>query len=1494
MKYGALLLFIGVLFLTTAFALGCSEQQPTTTPPVPTITPPVPTIVTTPPAPDADTGQGTPVATDTPGTPEAVPETPPTVIVLGGPTTTPDGSAATTTVTVPKATPFQLPPPTAQPSDTPLSKEVDGYVAIAPRELRSGRTGSISVSLFDGGVPAQGIVRVSLDTGGREAATASGLIMGNGSISLPVPDLPPDNYRLTVEGPGFNDTASLRVESGATLFLETDKPIYKPGQKVMMRVLTVGPELRPLTGEVTIEVQDAKGSKVFKQTVATGEYGMATLDMPLSSEPNLGVWKITAHLIPPTAPRSSRSVEATTELDVRVEEYVLPKYEVTVDLPRGWVLANEEITGRIDAEYTFGRPVKGEVEIVATRYVGVWEEFATLTRQIDGSESFELPPVYYVAGVPAGRGMGNVNLDVTVREKSTGYEETTTRLLTVAESPVNLHLVSESSVFKPSLPFSFLVVTETPDNKPVDKRVTVSLEYLDEDLELIETREQRVSTRNGTAILTVEPPEDAVGLSVGAHTGDAWSFLEMRASYSPSGSFIHVVQEGPTALNVGDTARFKVHTTRETTNLYYEVVARGKVVFSQISDSPEISFTVTPVMAPGARLLVYQVLPDGEVAADYIPFNVAAVYPHQVQASFGKEEVMPGEPVDINVETQGPAQVGLVAVDRSVFILAENRLNLQQVFNELERLYMQPQVELHDVRIRERIPTRGAMEAFQDAGVVVMTNKDVPEGQEYRSKRKFGDVVMQAMGGAMVRKGVVMQESAPAAMATPLPMATAVPAAAGGAADELAEVSRVRQFFPETWLWTDVTTNEEGLATVPVEAPYSITTWVLRAVGLSREHGLGIAESELKVFQPFFLSVDLPFAGIRGEVLPAKVALYNYLDSPQTIQVDLSPSDGYELLDSARRSVTVGPNDIGGAEFRIRLADVGKIELEVSARSTEAADAVIKEMLVEPEGVPEELVENLVLTPGTRHSFDGSVPRNAVEDSARTLVSVSGSYLAQTIDGLEGLLQMPFGCGEQNMILFAPNVFVADYLRDTGQIKPEVMAKAERLMITGYQRELTYRRGDGSFSAFGDSDEEGSLWLTAFVLKTFSQAQGMIHIDPDILNGAQDWILRHQRGDGSFEPVGFLHHQELLGGLKGNTALTAYVAIALLESGERAASSKAIDYLEGELDGMDDPYTVAIASYALELAGSNEADAAYDKLMSMAEAGDGGLSWGSSPVAGGPGTLPRDRGMVHPPRPDRSAAVETTGYATLALLEHGDIISASNAGKWLVNQRNAYGGYGSTQDTVVGLQALTRFAVHARSDVEMSVSLSAGDWEEELSITPENADVVHILEVPAGSEIKVSGSGRGQVVVQAVRRFNTPEVETVGRPVFDIDVDYGTDRVDVDDLITVSADVTFNPPRFVEAGMVVLDVSIPTGFGPVMESIQRMAESEPRIKRHDVAGRKVIIYIEDMEPGETLSLEFQARALFPVRAEPVTSSVYSYYRPEWRGQSLGGGMNVGG
>ena len=265
--------------------------------------------------------------------------------------------------------------------------------------------------------------------------------------------------------------------------------------------------------------------------------------------------------------------------------------------------------------------------------------------------------------------------------------------------------------------------------------------------------------------------------------------------------------------------------------------------------------------------------------------------------------------------------------------------------------------------------------------------------------------------------------------------------APGAGSDDLADVRRVRQFFPETWLWSDVMTDESGSASISAEAPDSITTWMLRAVGMSKEHGLGITETQLRVFQPFFLQVDLPYSAIRGEEFSAKVVLHNYLDTSQQFFVELEESDGFELLDDAAKTVTVGPNDLKVVHFKIRLTKIGSLPIKVTARSLDEADAVIRELIVVPEGVPQEIVTNKILSGGESAAFSNALPSGSIEGSARTHVALSGSVLSQTLEGLENLLQMSYGCGEQNMVLFAPNVFVARYLEQTGQLKPDVDVK---------------------------------------------------------------------------------------------------------------------------------------------------------------------------------------------------------------------------------------------------------------------------------------------------------------------------------------------------------------------------------------------------------------------------------------------------------------------
>jgi CD109 antigen len=175
----------------------------------------------------------------------------------------------------------------------------------------------------------------------------------------------------------------------------------------------------------------------------------------------------------------------------------------------------------------------------------------------------------------------------------------------------------------------------------------------------------------------------------------------------------------------------------------------------------------------------------------------------------------------------------------------------------------------------------------------------------------------------MLARGVVREAREKQAE---VPVAAPTPAPAG--ASQLAEVQRVRQFFPETWIWTSLETGPDGKGSLGVIAPDTITTWQLQAVGVSLESGLGMSEDTLRVFQPFFVKVDLPYSSVRGEEFPVRVALYNYLEESQEIHVDLEEADWFELLDEGSRVVTVPAGEVGGCSFMIRPRGLGTHKLK--------------------------------------------------------------------------------------------------------------------------------------------------------------------------------------------------------------------------------------------------------------------------------------------------------------------------------------------------------------------------------------------------------------------------------------------------------------------------------------------------------------------------------------------------------------------------------------
>lgn len=71
-----------------------------------------------------------------------------------------------------------------------------------------------------------------------------------------------------------------------------------------------------------------------------------------------------------------------------------------------------------------------------------------------------------------------------------------------------------------------------------------------------------------------------------------------------------------------------------------------------------------------------------------------------------------------------------------------------------------------------------------------------------------------------------------------------------------------------------------------------------------------------------------------------------------------------------------------------------------------------------------------------------------------TIICVLGDVMGPTLNNLDKLLRLPFGCGEQNMIHFAPNVFVLKYLQKTHQLSPEVEAEATDYLLQGTRQSM--------------------------------------------------------------------------------------------------------------------------------------------------------------------------------------------------------------------------------------------------------------------------------------------------------------------------------------------------------------------------------------------------------------------------------------------------------
>jgi hypothetical protein len=713
-----------------------------------------------------------------------------------------------------------------------------------------------------------------------------------------------------------------------------------------------------------------------------------------------------------------------------------------------------------------------------------------------------------------------------------------------------------------------------------------------------------------------------------------------------------------------------------------------------------------------------------------------------------------------------------------------------------------------------------------------------------------------------------------------------------GAGDGEAGASgpRVRRFFPET-LFVDpsVITDGSGRARIELTMADSITSWRMTALANAADGALGSSVTGLTVFQDFFVDIDFPATLTRGDVVSVPVAVYNYLDIPQTVTLQARSADWLEFVNGASVTIPLDPGQVDAVHFDVRVTKVGPHALTVVAHGSAMSDAVQRTVLVEPDG--KKFTETLsarfhtsapageVVTESVRKTV--TIPAENIDGAQTLLVKVYPGFFAQAVEGLDSMLQLPGGCLEQTTSTAWPNVLVTAYMRETETLTPEIEMKAQQFLNLGYQRILTFECASGGFN-WWEGDDPGNAVLSALVAMQITDASAVTFVDEAVIRRTQSWLVERQQSNGSWTEERHLHAgNENLGA--SSLRATAYIVWGLAHSGyDGSALDRAANWMTSQLASEDDLYTLALVANALAVSGrgGSHLDRLLRRLHDAAIPGDDGtVHWEAS-------------GDTMVGSWDDVAAIETTALAGLALL-HGSAYPADVEGaiSWLIGHKDPQGNWGySTQATVLTLKLLLESLRGDAGDTDADVTVllrdAGGPWTEieTRHFDAFNKDVLWQVDlsglaIEGDNEVELRYAGVGNLMWQLVSSYHVPW-EIVGEPAegpVSIDVAYDRTQLAVNDTVTVTVTVTLHDAA--QSGMILVDLGRPPGFTLHTEDLANL-RSEGTIAEYETTDRQILIYLDPLTPEVPKVFTYRLTADYPIEATVPGSTAAPYYNGE--------------
>jgi len=935
-----------------------------------------------------------------------------------------------------------------------LITDIALVVKQAPTQLVAYVTG------FTDGQPRRGVeVRVVRSAGAQAGLTDErGIFTCEGRFDSEVFTVARDSASAA-----WTRSSSWAQAETFRVFTYTDRPVYRPGHLVHIKGIVRRMQDREYAtyaaGPVQVQVRSPRGSDVLSQTLRTNAFGTYHLAIQLSPEAELGYYDITTR------------VEGEEHSGgFQVEEYRKPEYEVTVTTKEPVYVGKVPIQAAVEARYYFGARVAHanvSYSVYANPYYaegleGFWQ----------GGEEYYGYGESWTTGTTITDETGVARILVPIKELESAQEVVIEAQVTDAAgrpisgrgkclavpSAVLIRMQPDRWFYEPGEQAKVEVQVTDYEGQPQPDK---PLRLLVERLEWAEIKGKW--QEQATPVQTLTATTDAKGRAEVAF--EAPQGGEMRLTAIAADSAGHEARE---ELHVWLAGKFPG---------YYQAEARQWTV-SVVPDKQAYlpGETAKVLVSSSAKRGVALVTVEGEKVYDT----------RLVDISHG-----PGT-VEIPLRLSYAPEIQI-----SACLVSEER------YGQDERpVRVSPKSRYLTVKVRSD------SEKYQPGQTASYQVSVVDEqGRPARAEVSLGvvDESVYAVRPDSADMQSAFYGQAPVYVSTQHSFPEEYYAGAGDKEAKQRQV-QVRRYFPDTALWAPtLLTGPDGTARVSLRLPDSLTTWRATARAITPETQVGTGRSKLICQRPLVARLVVPRFFTQGDEVEIAGLVHNYTEQTQRVAVSLQ-AEGLDLSGAQTQQVQIASQGAERCAWQVKAQQAGTAKLTLLAKGTTASDALELSLPVLPFGI-----EKVIAQAGTAASVVSvplDVPRTVIPETVDLRVDLTPTPANACFASLDYLVGFPYGCVEQTMSRFLPDILLKRLLQMLGIRLRESAQKLEEAIQQSLDRIWRFQHSDGGWGwwEYDDSDP----YMTAYVLYGLAHTRAAgYQVDEKAMNQGLGFLRSH-------------------------------------------------------------------------------------------------------------------------------------------------------------------------------------------------------------------------------------------------------------------------------------------------------------------------------------------------------------------------------------------------